>query len=207
MKMKKLMTFCFVATMWLSANSQTLKKQGTTAVGVLPDNWTEMSAIGDMNFDGTDDMALIAFPDEDSQQPVLAIYWGNVNGEFTLWKVYDDVFQVFEEENSSPEYLISIAPNGTMRIDFSMWQSAGSWQTGTDSYIFRYQHGDIFLIGQEHDSMMRNTGNGKRVSINYLTHKKQTTLYNISEEKDRSVRWEKIPRHPLKRLSEFKLEY
>ena len=59
------------------------------------------------------------------------------------------------------------------------------------------------MIGFDTDSFARNTGEGEKVSYNFLTNKCQRTKYNVFDDKVKPVeRWSKFPARPLKRLGD-----
>ena len=93
---------------------------------------------------------------------------------------------------------ISINKN-VLKITFNYFMSAGSWNTSSDTYIFRFQNNVFELIGYESDSYMRNSGDEEKISINFSTNKvKSTTGGNMFEgtkdkpkDKWRNIKFEK----------------
>ncbi len=199
--MKKLFLLLMLS-LPIALGAQTLKSTGTTAEGVLPDGWTAQYAYGDMNKDGVRDLALIAFAPEDKAAPLLAVYWGERGGNYRLWRQYPDKL-LANEEFCFYEYSIDITAKGVMKISVNTFMSAGGWGNNDDTYLFRYQQGDFFLIGQDSQSVARNTHNAEKVSINYLTHKKQELEYNIDDNRKPKERWSRIPKEPLQSLSDW----
>lgn len=175
---------------------------------------------GDINKDGIGDIALISFVhfkefisfDEngdtlDANQPVLAIFFGNKNGQYDCFKQYDKVLPFSEVKYHTIDYSLDVSDKGVITIDLDHFSSMGGWANTSYRYVFRYQNGDIFLIGREEDSFMRNSGEGTKTSINYLTSRKQVTTYNMFDEKVRpKEKWTRIPRKPLRLMGTWTLE-
>ena len=214
---RALSTFLLSLCTITSINAQALKQQGTTVEAIVPKGWEHEEAEGDLNKDGIADLVIVATPNfkenmktrEDGyvynfNKPILAIYFGGENG-FQLWKQYKEVIPGQEDEYNFPECSISINNRGGLKISTGSFSSGGSWANENYDYIFRYQDGDFYLIGQEYESMMRNTGEIEKVSENYLTWKRQITTGNISEDVLKTEKWEKMEKHPLKKLGDSEL--
>lgn len=205
--MKKLFLL-LLTIMPLTLCGQVLRQTGSSAEDVLPANWKCDSAYGDMNKDGLTDLVLIAFPEDNTLAPLLAVYWGTKNGLYRLYSEYPEALPANDNEFAFPEYSLSISDKGVMAIEYSLFMSAGSWNTSKDTYRFRFQQGDFYLIGMDTGALSRNTGEITEDSYNYLTHKRQTLQYNAMEGNNNKVKekWTRIPKEPLKRLSEWSIE-
>ena len=60
--------------------------------------------------------------------------------------------------------------------------------------------------GEDNDYFMRNSGEGERTSINYLTHRKQVVKYNAFDDSVKpKEKWTRIPNQPLRRLGTWTL--
>ncbi|MBR5688504.1 MAG: hypothetical protein IKX36_11215 [Prevotella sp.] len=203
--MKKILLLA-LAIMPLAGWGQTLKQSGTSPQDVIPEGWKIQYAYGDMNKDGVLDLAVIAFPEEETAAPLLGIYWRTKSGLYRLYHEYA-AFPANDNGLVIPEYDLSISDKGVLSIEYSVFYTAGSWSTDRDTYRFRYQQGDFFLIGHDTGSLMRNTGEVTEVSLNFLTHKRQTVKYNVLEGNDeRSEKWSRIPKEPLISLSDWRIE-
>ncbi len=177
-------------------------------------SWTPTEAVGDLNKDGYADLVLIATPriaenmkkneagyEFNFNPPVLAIYWGQKDGSYVCWRQYDRVIPATENEYIFITPSLTITPQGTLRIDLEQFSSAGSWSNYQTTFVYRYQQGDFYLIGEDEESMARNTGEAEYISVNYLTHKKQHRTYNAFDKKKRpKERWTNIPKKPLEKL-------
>ena len=96
---------------------------------------------------------------------------------------------------------LEVTDRGVIRISIQLFCSAGSYGTSNDTYAYRYQNGDFFLIGMDREEMLRTTGTSTLVSENYLTWKRQTKVSNAFDESvPTTEKWTKITRKPLEKL-------
>ena len=195
------------------AQAVELKQQGTSIEDIVPDGWLHQEKWGDLTKDGITDLVVVATPDYKENtltrddgyvynfnQPILAIYFGNGQVQ-QLWKQYDNVIPANESENCSHDITLEITPRGTLRIAISLFCSAGSYGTSTDTYTYRYQQGDFCLIGMDNEEMRRNTGESTVVSENYLTWKRQVKKSNVFDETVPSTeKWTRLPKKLLEKL-------
>lgn len=201
-----------------SAQAMGLSQQGTSVTDIVPDGWSHQEAQGDLNKDGITDLVVMATPDYkenlkirddgyvyDFNQPVLAIYFGNGQGQFQLWKQYDNVIPADDNEFCRHDIVLTITERNTLRIATEVWCSAGSYGTSTDTYTFRYQNGDFYLIGMDHEETQRNTGECVTTSENYLTWKRQVLTSNFTNTKPPKEKWSKLPKKPLELLGDREL--
>ena len=98
-----------LAVCGMAAVAQTgLRTTGHIKEDLMPDKWLNITeATGDLNKDGIEDFVIVAAPSED-ERPVLAIYWGDVNGFYTLHEAYDSIMLHSEEEFSMVDLSVSI---------------------------------------------------------------------------------------------------
>lgn len=212
--------FLLLACLPMSSFAQQLKTEGTSAADLTPEGWEVKEASGELNKDGHLDLVILATPNmaenmmtrDDGyvfnfNQPILAIYFGKADGGFKLWKKYEDIIAHQVDEYIFVTSSLSILPQGTLKISLEYFASAGTSTSSTDSYTFRYQGGDFMLIGKDMNSLSRFNGKSEEISINYLTRKCKTTTCNVfkDEVKPREV-WKTLPKAPLKRLGEFRIE-
>ena len=166
------------------------------------ENGSNFITKGDLNKDNLEDIAIIIEkndkknikkneslgPDELNLNPrILLVLFKEKDGTYTLAAKNDKGFIQSEGNEETPTLMdtlsnISIKKN-VLKITFNYFMSAGSWNTSSDTYIFRFQNNVFELIGYESDSYMRNTGEEEKVSINFSTNKvKSTTGGNMFED-------------------------
>lgn len=205
-----MLSLCFC----LGAQAVELKPQGVSVEDIVPSGWLHQEAQGDVNKDGIPDLVIVATPDDventitrsdgyvyNFNQPVLAIYFGTAQGQFHQWKAYDNVIPADESEDCHHDVSLEVTDRGVIRISIQLFCSAGSYGTSNDTYAYRYQNGDFFLIGMDREEMLRTTGTSTLVSENYLTWKRQTKVSNAFDESvPATEKWTKIARKPLEKL-------
>ena len=197
----------------LGAQAVELKPQGVSVEDIVPAGWSHQEAQGDLNKDGIPDLVVVATPDDventttrsdgyvyNFNQPILAIYFGTAQGQFHQWKAYDNVIPGDDSENCHNDVSLEITDRGVIRISIQLFCSAGSYGVSTDTYSYRYQNGDFFLIGMDKEEMQRNTGTITLVSENYLTWKRQTKMSNAFDDSAPTEKWTKITRKSLEKL-------
>lgn len=209
------MILCLCA---ISISAQALKQQGASAEQIVPEGWEHEEALGDLNKDGVKDLVVLAKPNfKENMQTrddgyeynfnpyILAIYFGQAEGDFQQWKQYEDLFEP-DSEWTTNDVDVEITERGTLNISTNFFASAGSWGTNQTKYTYRYQNGDFYRIGKESSDMMRNTGEMTTVSENYLTWKRQTIKDNAFEDVVKKETWSKLTKQPLEKLGEKGLE-
>ena len=158
---------------------------------------------GDINNDGIKDVATLF----ESSPLMLTIFLSNKDGSYQTLN-YEYIFEDLpkSDEFVVVEYSLNYTKTKCLMITVSSFATAGSWESPTCKYIFRYQNGDFYLIGESHESLYRNSGETTEVSINYLTGKQCTTEGNAFKKKKSKVKWETIGKKPLRSIGEVKLQ-
>lgn len=211
--MKTLWLTTVLALLPLVGGARSLKTQGLSVEDIVPADTDHESATGDLNKDGLADLVVVATtPDqrfmevgEDGDtlrlsQPLLAIYFGTPDGMLQQWRVYDDVMPL-SDGCVIYEYSIDITDRGILRISVYSFSTAGTMGNTNNTYVYRYQDGDFYLIGQDQCELVRSTGRQTTVSENYLTHKRQTVEDNAFDDSVKPREWwEKLPVKPLERM-------
>lgn len=199
------------ALMPLQALAQGLKTSGKSAADVVPNGWESTFKTGDMNGDGLPDLVIIATPCNKEKmktrddgyvynfnQPVLAIYWGDKNGNYKLFKQYDNVIPAREDEFLAITPSLDITKSGSLQIDLEFFATAGSYTQPTTSHVFRYQNGDFILIGKDVVELERTTGKTVTTSENYLTRKR--TVVTERPKRKAITKRSRLPKSALKPL-------
>lgn len=213
----QLFTVFLALPLWVCA--QQLEASGATLEELLPEGWTHDEARGDLNKDGMADLAIIAVPNDaehmvtredgyvsNHNQPILAIYMGQAGHSYRLWKQYADILPA-TDEFTIVDHSLTITDRGTLQVSVSKFFTAGGWESPSATYVLRFQDGDFFLIGKETDSYARNSGEGEKVSENYLTRKQQRIIYNAMDNKVKPrEKWSKLPYKKLERLGTFEMD-
>ena len=207
--------FCVIMAAIALLPSQTiaqgLKSNGFSASDIVPVGWESIFKTGDLNNDGIADLALIATPCNSDKmktrddgyvynfnQPVLAIYWGDQNGGFNLFKQYDNVIPARPDEFMDITPSLEIDNKGNLRIILEFFASAGSWTQPTTTHVFRFQNGDFYLIGKDATELERTTGKTVVTSENYLTHRRIVTTERPRRKP--SSKKTRLPKNPLKQI-------
>ena len=207
--------FCVIMAAIALLPSQTiaqgLKSNGFSASDIVPVGWESIFKTGDLNNDGIADLALIATPCNSDKmktrddgyvynfnQPVLAIYWGDQNGGFNLFKQYENVIPARPDEFMDITPSLEIDNKGNLRIILEFFASAGSWTQPTTTHVFRFQNGDFYLIGKDVTELERTTGKTVVTSENYLTHRRIVTTERPRRKP--SSKKTRLPKKPLKQI-------
>ena len=192
-----------------------LFKPQATIQDVFPNNCdTVCFEQGDLNNDGILDMVICSTPrnpenmmtrddgyEYNFNEPVLAIYFGKGNDTYSLFKEYPSTIPGAEDEFAFVTVESEINEEGVLKFDVEIFYSAGSSETGQNSYLYRFQDDDFYLIGYETGSFSRYSGEAEDVSCNYLTKKQKTTTSNVFDDNVKpTVTWTDLPDEPLKRL-------
>lgn len=169
---------------------------------------------GDLNKDGVLDLVLVATPRDPENmktrsdgyeynfnEPVLAIYFGKGDGSYSLFKEYPNTIPGAVDEFTFVTVEAEITAKGVLKFGIEVFHSAGGSETGQNSYLYRFQDDDFYLIGFDSDSYSRYSGEKVAESRNYLTKKQKTTTSNVFDDKVKpTVTWTDLPDEPLERL-------
>lgn len=182
----------------------------------VPEGWKVISEVrGDLNKDKLDDIVLLIEQEdpaniksnEEKLGPlklnlnprILLVLFREKDGIYNLKAKNDKGFIASEHSDDNPTLEDTFSGmdinNNTLSIAFSFITSAGTWQSSSSVYIFRFQNKRLELIGMEDFSFMRNSGDSEETSINFSTGKyKLTTGGNIFEKEENKpkIKWGKL---------------
>lgn len=181
---KTILVATLTAITFCATYAQNYKQTGTSPKECAPDNSEFVSAEGDYNKDGIKDLVIANKGAYDFNS--FGFYIGAANGTYTLSKIY--------HINLSPNIQLSINDKGVIRIQKNL-------SNGFDVFLFRYQDGELILIGGKED---RHKNDHYDISYNYLTGKLIRTdgegATKKSETKD-------MPELPKLKFGWFPLDY
>lgn len=197
-----------------------LFKSKGTAQDVFPkDCDTICYQWGDLNKDGILDLVLVATPRDPENmmtrsdgyeynfnEPVLAIYFGKGDETYSLFKEYPNTIPGAVDEFTFVTVESDITEEGVLKFGVEVFYSAGGSETGQNSYLYRFQDDDFYLIGFDSEAYSRYSGEADKVSRNYLTKKQLTTTYNMFDDEGFTDTWTDLPDEPLERLGSRMLE-
>jgi hypothetical protein len=186
----------------------------------IPDNWVIVdTAIGDLNNDNVEDVAIV-IQNTDKKNIILS---DTLNGADFLNINPRSLIVLFKDPNTNEYKQIikndkfipidgtppEIGPygdieikKGNLKLNFSIFYSAGRSDASSNSYLFRYQNNDLALIGAETSYTHRMTGESVKYSINFLTKKYSITSGNEFDEKVKpKTEWKTFELNELKTLS------
>ena len=178
------------------------------------ENGSNFIAKGDLNKDKLEDIAIIIEkddkknikkndgfgPEELNLNPrILLVLFKQKDGAYILAAKNDKGFIQSENDQENPTLMDTLnginIKNHILRINFSYFLSAGSWEASEAIFTFRFQNNRFELIGFDNISFMRNSGEQEEFSINFSTNKiKTTTGGNMFDEKlnKPKEKWENI---------------
>lgn len=185
----------------------------------IPEAWEIVKKVkGDLNKDGINDVAMVlqdtdprAFIGEEpmrinSNDRKLIILFGQKKaGCYTLNVKSETFILKHEQENMDDPFEDISISKGTLKISFIEFYNMGGSDSGSYSYIWRFQEGEFKLIGANSIVHNRMSGDGVEASVNFSTNKYSLTSFNIADEEvDEVETWKKLKLKELKTFSTFK---
>jgi hypothetical protein len=170
------------------AHYPSLQIVASNVAAFVPVGWAiESRQTGDLNGDGADDIVLVLRGQDpalvlantqglgedhiDSNPRILAVLFADPGGVYHL--AMDDHLLIPRMSNPVlSDYLEDggvVVAGGVMRVTLGLFYSAGTWETSSMVFTFRWQHGRFELIGYDHRTMLRNSGDADEMSLNYST--------------------------------------
>jgi hypothetical protein len=186
--------------------------------GFVPPGWiVDGRATGDLNHDDRDDVALVLKMDNpanriaplwnpeafyDTNPRMLVVAFARRSGDYVQAAVDDRLIPRLSHPNQDDPFDEVAIRGGKLRIKMHLFMSAGGWEASGSSYTLRWQNGAFTLIGFDRDTVIRNTGETREVSLNYLTGRKELKAGNIGSDQQQS-RVVHVGKKRLLRLSEI----
>ena len=208
---------CFGQTEMIEFNNH-----GSSINDIIPKGWKILSqSFGDLNKDGIKDVVFVTQSTDstkiefteglgtdtiDLNPRILAVYFGNNSSKRFEKQIQSNEFIIRRDSPTMDEPFdgVEITQNGTLKINFHFWYSAGSWSTSNHTYVFSFQHHQFELIGYDAHESDRGTGETTDYSINFSTRKMKIATGNFSEDTPQSVEWKEFEIESLKTLSTLK---
>jgi len=157
---------------------------------------------GDLNGDGTDEVALIIRENSTSKegdefrQQYLLIFKGVTPAKYVIWKIgrhhFVETNAGFMEPNGVGTFEIK---KGVLTIETSLALSSGGWGAGGCTMKWREEKNGFRLIGLTVVDFSRSCACGTTVDTNFLTGSKIITS-------DRSSSGEQLPTERVKKVKE-----
>jgi hypothetical protein len=189
-----------------------LPKQAAKAEGFVPAGWLlETRVAGDLNRDGVADLALVLRQNEprnvianenglganplDTNPRILAVAFRDAaSGSYTL-QVENHTLVPRRDDPVLEDPLSETGgigiERGALRVGLHEFASAGSWGMSTATFTFQFRNGQFVLIGYDRSWVIRNTGETKGISVNYLAGKMKLMTGNIASDNAKTV-WRKV---------------
>lgn len=187
-------------------------REGASSDAFVPRTWKlEAKATGDLNGDKLPDAALVLHMADpaniiakdwdpaqkyDSNPRMLVVLFGRKGGGYALAAADHQLIPRLENQNQDDPFDEVAIVGRTLRVKMHLFMDAGGWEMGGSSFTFRWQDAAFRLIGFDRDSIRRNSGETKEISINYLTGRKVVKRGDIGTDKQ-TTQAMTIPKKPL----------
>ncbi len=219
--------FIVVIIFALNAHGQTsilptIKSSGNSIGEFIPKNWKILKKQdGDLNKDKRDDIAVVL----QETRPDKIEFIKSEESVYDTLDTNDRILIVLLKDSTTNKYILKGRTNtfilnrnsqkmsdpflgikivkGNLVVDFFLWYSEGSWYQTDLTYIFRFQKGNMTLIGAEYNEVDRGSSDGVRRSFNFLTKKMsevKSKLDDKGETKNEGTVWKQLPIKELKTI-------
>lgn len=202
--MKTIFTFflsiCIGTCFAQSFSYPAIKNSANNLDELVPKGWAIIgNASGDLNKDGIADAAIVlqykdsvSMKNEDGHEVrtnprILVIALKKTTGGFDLLQ-QSNTFIRKDDNPAMEDPFVEIAINkGILDIRFRQFATIGSWYVTNFTYKFRYQQGELFLIGADRNSFHRSSHDYDNYSYNFLTKKRERVEGNDNEGKPKKT--------------------
>jgi len=228
-RMRYLFLLLFFSFAGFAQQQPTKVKYAKSVDSFVPKGWKIITtAKGDLNKDGTEDVALVIeatdkenfIPNESMGSPtlnvnprtLLVLFKYKPDGSFSLGAMQDTLIPEANDQEVPclADPLLQdggiFIVKGNLIVDFNYWLSCGSYGVSNKQYTFRYQDNGFALIGYDTSEYSRASGEMTTTSINFLIKKKSSTTGGNMFEDDKSKHktdWETIKIDKLLTLTDI----
>lgn len=194
-----------------------LPESAADAIGFTPAGWrVESHAEGDLDRDGRPDIAFVIREHDpakivshdalgedplDSNPRILVVAFAGEDGRYRLVEANHELIPRRTVPTLIDPFDGIAIDRGSVLVQLTRFQSAGSWSAGNHAYRFRWQDGAMALIGYDSFDVRRNTGETMNVSVNFLTRRMSVGSGRIDLENE-DTRWRNLPRRALLTIDE-----
>ncbi len=196
-----------------------LYTSGTTVESFVPEGWKIISkSEGDLNKDNQNDFAFViekrdeVMKEGDSVSTeltsrILGIFVKQKDGGY-LKKAQSDTFIIIREESmKEPFQGVQISDDGSLDINFQIWDEKSIWFVSSHSYKFLLQNNIFDLVQYNLNETNRKTGNSTDYSIDFLLRKMTIYNYNFMNDKSPTTENRKFKLESLKNLESLKIPF
>ncbi|MCQ2974141.1 MAG: hypothetical protein MJ211_04955 [Bacteroidales bacterium] len=181
-------------------NSNFLAQQGQK-FALVPSKWETQFVEADFNKDAIQDLALLTFPTDKNQDPIVAIYFGQKDKTYKLFSKNENLVSAYSVDEYNERIgggggSISVNAKGVITVRCE--DDDPATDLGYTSMLFRYQNGDFYMIGKGVHEYDRMSHTGYHESYNFSTNKIQI------KQDGKPDTWKDIE-VPLKKFSEVNL--
>lgn len=187
----------------------------------VPKGWVLLKVVqGDLNGDGRPDLLILLQGDDDryryvneglgsrnvdANARILVVALANEPGGYTRL-LQNNVFVPPHDNPVMDEPFERMGiEKGVIKLTFRSWANAGNWGMAHYSYAFRYQNGEVALIGYEEYYRNRASGNEHIRSANLSTGEQKLTVVDGETGRER-VSGKRFAINPLPTLENIEMD-
>lgn len=181
-----------------------LAENATRPIDLIPRGWKLYDKVdGDLNGDRLSDSVLVIQVNDpqgiifnpdglgydyvDCNQRALLVVFQQGAGDFHVAASSDAIIPDWSSPTINDPYNGVEIANGALMLALEFWANAGSWETRSQKFRFRWNGEDMALIGYDDQSVHRGSGDVQQTSVNYLTGKRKDAKGSISDDQQNWV--------------------